>query len=61
MTLQAYREFIAARAPAAKRGGFEPKPINANAKATHQSVVDVMQAAQTAGYPRISFATQSPH
>lgn len=35
--------------------------INADAKATHQSVVDVMQAAQSAGYPRISFATQSPH
>lgn len=35
--------------------------INADAKATHQSVVDVMQAAQTAGYPHISFATQSPH
>lgn len=25
--------------------------INADAKATHQSVVDVMQAAQSAGYP----------
>lgn len=34
--------------------------INADAKTTHQSVVDVMQAAQTAGYPHISFATQSP-
>lgn len=34
--------------------------INADAKATHQSVIDVMQAAQTAGYPHISFATQSP-
>ena len=34
--------------------------INADAKATHQSVVDIMQAAQTAGYPYISFATQSP-
>jgi biopolymer transport protein ExbD len=33
--------------------------INADAKATHQSVVDVMQAAQRAGYPHISFATQS--
>ena len=33
--------------------------INADAKATHQSVVDVMQAAQSAGYPRISFATQA--
>ena len=33
--------------------------INADAKASHQSVVDIMQAAQAAGYPRISFATQS--
>lgn len=33
--------------------------INADAKATHQRVVDVMQAAQSAGYPHISFATQS--
>ena len=35
--------------------------INADAKATHQSVVDVMQAAQAVGYSHISFATQSPH
>ena len=35
--------------------------INADAKATHQSVVDIMQASQTAGYPHISFATQSAH
>jgi len=35
--------------------------INADAKTTHQSVVDVMQAAQSAGYSHISFATQSPH
>lgn len=34
--------------------------INADAKATHQSVVDIMQASQTAGYSHISFATQSP-
>ena len=34
--------------------------INADARANYQSVVDIMQAAQTAGYPRISFATQSP-
>ncbi len=33
--------------------------INADAKATHQSVVDIMQAAQNAGYPHISFATQT--
>lgn len=32
--------------------------INADAKATHQSVVDVMQAAQRSGLPHISFATQ---
>jgi biopolymer transport protein ExbD len=32
--------------------------INADAKATHQSVIDVMQAAQQAGLSHISFATQ---
>ncbi len=34
--------------------------INADAKAAHQSVIDVMQAAQRAGLTHISFATQSP-
>ncbi|MDR1646643.1 MAG: biopolymer transporter ExbD [Zoogloeaceae bacterium] len=33
--------------------------ISGDAKATHQSVIDVMQAAQAAGFPRISFTTQS--
>lgn len=33
--------------------------INADAKATHQRVIDVMQAAQGAGYAHISFATQN--
>lgn len=33
--------------------------INADAKAPHQSVIDVMQAAQSAGFARISFATQN--
>jgi biopolymer transport protein ExbD len=32
--------------------------INADAKATHQSVIDVMQAAQQVGLSHISFATQ---
>ncbi len=32
--------------------------INADAKATHQSVIDVMQAAQISGLSHISFATQ---
>ena len=47
-----------------RAAGERPDPvivINADAKATHQSVIDVMQAAQTAGYPHISFATQSPN
>ena len=32
--------------------------INADAKAAHQRVIDVMQAAQQSGLTRISFATQ---
>ncbi len=42
-------------------GGAAKEPvviINADAKATHQSVIDVMQAAQHAGLTHISFATQ---
>jgi len=41
----------------------EPDPIvviNADARAAHQSVVDVMQAAQRAGLARITFAIQTP-
>jgi len=56
---------VAAISEALQRAAGDAKEplivINADAKATHQSVIDVMQAAQTAGYPRISFATQSPH
>ena len=50
------------RRPAARRRRRQEPiiVINADAKATHQSVVDIMQAAQTAGYPHISFATQAP-
>ena len=33
--------------------------IRADAKATHQSVINVMEAARQAGYARITFATQS--
>jgi len=33
--------------------------INADAKATHQSVINVMEAARRAGYGRITFTTQS--
>ena len=39
--------------------GKEPVVIiNADAKASHQSVIDVMQAAQQSGLSHISFATQ---
>lgn len=33
--------------------------INADARATHQSVINVMEAARVAGYNRITFATQT--
>ncbi|MDQ8023219.1 MAG: biopolymer transporter ExbD [Moraxellaceae bacterium] len=33
--------------------------ISADAKATHQSVIDVMQAAQRAGLSSVTFATQA--
>lgn len=39
--------------------GKEPTiVINADAKSTHQSVVDVMEASRQAGYTHITFATQ---
>ena len=34
--------------------------INADANATHQSVIHVMEAARVAGVVHITFATQSP-
>lgn len=43
----------------ATSSGKEPVVIiNADAKAMHQTVIDVMQAAQSAGLSHISFATQ---
>jgi len=51
---------IGAALQAAANGGKEPTIIiNADAKSTHQSVVDVMEASRTAGYTHITFATQS--
>ncbi len=51
---------ISAALQAAANGGKEPTIIiNADAKSTHQSVVNVMEAARTAGYTHITFATQS--
>ena len=54
---------VEAIATALKRAaGTGPKEpvviISADAKATHQSVIDVMQASQSAGLTHISFATQ---
>jgi biopolymer transport protein ExbD len=41
-------------------GGKEPTiVISADAKTTHQSVVNVMEAAREAGYTHITFATQT--
>ncbi|MFA7290669.1 MAG: biopolymer transporter ExbD [Rhodocyclaceae bacterium] len=55
---------VAAISEALRRAaGSQKEPvivINADAKAAHQSVIDVMQGAQAAGYPHISFATQTP-
>ncbi|MEW5786423.1 MAG: biopolymer transporter ExbD [Pseudomonadota bacterium] len=34
--------------------------ISADAQATHQAVIRVMDAARRAGYPRVTFVTQSP-
>lgn len=43
----------------AARGNKEPViAISADAAATHQSVVNVMEAARLAGYSQISFTTQ---
>jgi len=51
---------IASALQAAANGGKEPTIIiNADAKSTHQSVVDVMEASRTVGYTHITFATQA--
>ncbi|MDD2834225.1 MAG: biopolymer transporter ExbD [Methylotenera sp.] len=50
---------ISAALQAAVAEGKEPTiVINADANATHQSVVNVMEASRIAGYTRITFATQ---
>lgn len=52
-------ETISAALKKLSGGAKEPVVIiNADAKAAHQSVIDVMQAAQHAGLSHISFATQ---
>ena len=50
---------LAAALQKAVAGGKEPTIIiNADAKTSHQSVINVMEAARQAGYTHITFATQ---
>lgn len=42
----------------ASGGGDPVVVINADASATHQSVIGVLEAARIAGYARVTFATQ---
>lgn len=52
-------EAISTALRAAADGAQDPVVIiNADAKAAHQNVIDVMQAARNAGLAHISFATQ---
>jgi biopolymer transport protein ExbD len=58
---RAVEAIAAALGKAVSAGAKEPVVVvNADAKATHQSVIDVMHAAQRAGLPHITFATQAP-
>jgi len=53
-------EAIGAALRRAVGGGKEPTiVINADAQSTHQSVVNVMEAARQEGYTHITFATQA--
>jgi biopolymer transport protein ExbD len=55
---------VTALADALKAAAGEAKDpvvvVNADANATHQSVIRVMEAARAAGLVHITFATQSP-
>jgi biopolymer transport protein ExbD len=55
---------VAALAEALRRAAGDAKEpvviINADANATHQSVIHVMEAARIAGYIHITFATRTP-
>lgn len=60
VTLPEVAAIARALSAAAPTDGQEPIiVINADARSSHQSVVDVMQAAQHAGMGRITFAVQS--
>jgi biopolymer transport protein ExbD len=55
------RDVLAAELKRAASGMKDPViVINADAEASHQSVIRVMEAAQAAGYGRITFTIQAP-
>lgn len=55
------REAIAAQLKRAAAGMKDPViVINADAQASHQSVIRVMEAAQVSGYGKITFTIQTP-
>jgi biopolymer transport protein ExbD len=55
------REAIAAQLKRAASGMKDPViVINADAQASHQSVIRVMEAAQASGYGKITFTIQTP-
>ena len=54
-------EALAAELQRAAAGNADPVVvINADANATHQSVINVMEAARVAGFSKITFTTQQP-
>jgi biopolymer transport protein ExbD len=60
--LVAYRDPTSLAADLKNAAGSEQSPviiINADASATHQSVISVLEAARIAGYAQLTFATQS--
>ena len=57
----ANRDALAAQLKRAAAGMKDPViVINADAEASHQSVIRVMEAAQSAGYGKITFTIQTP-
>lgn len=55
-------DLSAALTQAAAQGPADKEPtiiINADAKATHQSVINIMEASRMANYTHITFATQA--
>jgi len=54
------REFAQALRKAADKQEDPVIVINADAKAAHQSVILIMEAAREAGYGRITFTTRTP-